>query len=163
MNIVYRLSKWAIACIALCVSACYSQTKGKMEERISLTTHEKSVGIGRLRVGLNSDIPLYHSETGLVVDTIRFSNIKSGRDKGKLVIASKIFLYPIEWNLGESERESKARIKFGLAPIGPILAFKVLRCTEDGYEVVVNEDSFETAIIKNDSIELGEDWFLYET
>ena len=110
MTVVYRLNKWAIACIALCVSACYSQTKGKMEECILLTTHEKSIGIGRLQVSLNSDIPLYHAETGRLVDAIRFSIIDKGEYIGKFNTSSKYAFAPMKYYTGDSEMEAAGNI-----------------------------------------------------
>ena len=164
------------------LNSCNAQTTNNNNTEISimLSTKEKTIGIGRLQVSLNCDIPLYHSETGLVVDTLRFSRIDSGDDKGKYNTTTKFQLNPIKYYAGDSDIEANENISSGLTYIVPNLAFKVLRCTEDGYEIVVNEELFETAIIKNDdkhtiytqgkaywprgrSGEIDEVWFLYET
>ena len=170
-----------ISILFLLTNACNTQTTEKSDNNLKtsvlLTTRDKTIGIGRLQVSLNHDIPLYDSETDLLVDTISFSSIKSGKDKGRLVCTANFLLDPIEYYVGESDRERKSNNRFVIPPIAASLAFKVLRCTENGFEVVVNEKSFETAIIKSNSsfkmftrledlqknIKPDEGWCLYET
>ena len=173
----------AIACVIFCVSVCCSQTKEKnsndMEKYTLLTTQEKTIGIGRLQVSLNCDIPLYHAETGWVVDTIRFSVIDEGGDKGKFKASTKYAFVPMKYYAGDSEVEAARHINQGLTYFVPELSFRVLKCVENGYEIVLNEDLFETAIIRSDDkhrlytrgesywawakFNTDEAWLLYET
>jgi hypothetical protein len=180
---INRLNKWMIVCVVLCVSICCSQTKEKnsndMEEYTLLTTQEKNIGIGILQVSLNCDIPLYHTETGRVVDTIRFSVIDEGEYKGKFKASTKYAFAPMKYYAGDSEVEAARNINQGLTYFVPELSFRVLKCVENGYEIVLNEDLFETAIIRSDNkhklytrgkpswawvmFSTEEAWMLYET
>lgn len=145
----------------------------------------KTIGIGRLQVSLNYDIPLYNKETGVSIDTIKFSIIESGEDEGKFITTTKFSLKPIEYYAGDSKKEAESHVNDGLIYFAPCLSFRVLRDSNNEYEVVLNEESFETAIIKNDTIHKlytvgepywnmshsnsrysknpNETWFLYET
>ena len=145
----------------------------------------KTIGIGRLQVSLNHDIPLYHVKTGLCIDTIKFSIIESGEHEGKFIATTNLSFKPFAYYAGDSERETIMNVRMGLTYIAPSLAFRVLRYSKNEYVVVLNEESFETAIIKNDTMHklytLGEPywdmkhnssrdgqspdeiWFLYET
>ena len=148
-----------------------------LEENPPLTIREKTIGVGRLRVSLNHDIPLYHTETGQLVDTIRFSSIDEGENKGRLKISTKYTFTPLVFFAGDSEKEGKRHINQGLTYFVPSLTFRVLKCVENGYEIVLNEELFETAIIRNDDkhklytvgkqywgdTHYDEVWFLYET
>jgi len=145
----------------------------------------KTIGIGRLQVSLNHDIPLYDKETGLCIDTMKFSIIKSKKDKGKYTTTTKLPFKPMEYYAGDSEKEADENRGIGLIYFAPHLSFRVLKHSNNEYIVVLNEDTFETAIIKNDTVHklytLGkpywnmsygsghyggnpdESWFLYET
>ena len=165
-----RLNKWAIICIVLCLSACSLQNP-------PLTIRDKTIGVGRLRVSLNCDIPLYHTKTGRVVDTIHFSVIEEGLDEGRSKVSTKNTFAPLKYFAGDSKEEGRRHINQGLTHFLPSLSFRVLKCMEDGYEIVLNEELFETAIIKNDDkhklyivgspywgdAHYNEVWFLYET
>ena len=143
---------------------------------------DKTIGIGRLQVSLNHDIPLYDKETGLCIDTMKFSIIEFGEDKRKFITTTKFPFKPMEYYAGDSEKEALGNISMGLVYFAPNLSFRVLRHSNNEYVVVLNEDTFETVIIKNDTVHklytLGkpywtmshsygenpdEIWFLYET
>ena len=148
----------------------------------ALQAQEQTIGIGRLQVSLNHDIPLYDAKTGLSVDTIKFSVIESGKDEGKFVKTTSFFaLKPMEFYVGDSKIEAYESINWGLVYFAPNLAFRVLQRSDNEFLVVLNEKTFETAIIKNNTTHklytLGrpywnmthnssssdEVWFLYET
>ena len=166
--------------ILFCLNACNTQTtNNNTKTPIMLSTQEKSIGIGRLQVSLNSDIPLYHTETGRLVDTIRFSIIDEGGYKGKFNTTTKYAFAPMKYYAGDSEMEAAGNINSGLTYFVPELTFRVLKCVENGYEIVLNEELFETAIIRNDDkhklytvgkpywawtkFDADEAWFLFET
>ena len=179
MNKVNRSNKWAIIGVVCCMTACNLQTKknNNMEENRPLTIRDKAIGIGRLRASLNCDIPLYHTETGRVADTIRFAVIEEGEYEGKYTVSTKHTFAPLEYFAGDSKVEGKRHINQGLTYFVPSLSFRVLKCVDDGYEIVLNEELFETAIIRNDDkhklytigrpywdeAHFEEVWFLYET
>lgn len=126
--------------------------------------------IGRLQVSLNYDIPLYRdAESTQPFDTIKFS----------VTPADNLTLSPQEYKISTNH-------KLKLRPLlhqagGAKLVFKVVDLVKDGYQVVLNEESFATAVIKNDeyhklykrgnqswdlahrSDENEEAWFLFET
>ena len=142
---------------------------------------DKTIGVGLLQVSLNHDIPLYHKKTGVCIDTLKFSRVKSGKQEGKFAITTKLPFKPMDYYEGDSKEEGSRNTDVGLVYFAPSLSFRVLKRSNKKYLVVLNEDSFETAVIKKDDIHklytLGEPywnmshnssssdeiWFLYET
>src|SRR5664280_1408081 len=143
-----------------------------------------TIGIGRLQVSLNKEIPLYrNAKSALPFDTICFSVIESGAQKGEFSIHTKgsMTIKPIAYSHGDSEIEGRKNIDFGLVRFAPHLSFRVLKCFTAGYVIVINEDTYETVIIKKDKYHkeyfVGEPywddshnsstsdgiWFLYES
>lgn len=143
-----------------------------------------TVGIGRLQVSLNDSIPLYHSANDIrAFDTLVFSKISDGADRGRFTMSTKsgISIVPYSFSSGDSYAEAAANVEAGLAYHHPVLVFRVVSLVKGGFEVVVNEKTFETAIIKKDrkhtlytngtpywslnhsSEAVDSAWFLFET
>lgn len=119
----------------------------------SLQTVDPTVGIGRLQISLNDSIPLYRSADDIrAFDTLVFSKIADGVDKGKFTMAAKsgITIAPYSFFSGDSYDEAIANVKAGLAYHHPILVFKVVNLIKGDFEVVLNEKTFETCVIKKD-------------
>ena len=113
-----------------------------------------TIGIGRLQVSLNKDIPLYlNAKSSLPFDTICFSVIESGAQKGEFSIHTKgsVNIKPIAYSHGDSEIEGRINIDMGLIRFAPHLSFRVIKCISAGYIIVINEDNYETAVIKKDN------------
>ncbi len=113
----------------------------------------KTIGVGRLRVSLNRDIPLYRTaEDTVPFDTLLFSRHKSGEQKGAFMVSrtSANAVNPMDFYKGDSEHEAKDNISCGLVYFAPTLVFRMASLTNNGFEVVLDEDTFESAVIKQD-------------
>lgn len=142
------------------------------------------IGIGRLQVSLNCNIPIYINLDELApYDTIKFSREKIGEKKGKFKIQTNTSLNiaPLNYWAGDSDKEKEQNINHGLVYFAPALAFKVLKYNENKFEIVVNEKTNKTVVIRTDehhvlyqtgkpywemshnSSSSDEKWFLYET
>jgi len=149
---------------------------------------EPTIGAGLLQVSLNHDIPLYkNSKARQPFDTLKFSVVSEQKDKGKFKIytTNQHILKPYLFFEGDSEEEAIGNISMGLVYFAPALTFRVLEYIQtekySGYTIVLNEDTFEKAFIRNDEFhELymkgepywemshnsgsrGGIWYLYET
>lgn len=148
----------------------------------SVSKVEPTIGVGRLQVSLNKDIPLYYSaSSSQPFDTIKFSQVKEGLDAGKWTMSAKKLqrLVPAKFAAGDSY--AAAAEHSSTLPELPVLVFKVVDIVSGGFVVVVNEQTYETCIIKQDkahtfytlgkpywstnhrSGEQDPGWFLYET
>jgi hypothetical protein len=132
----------------LLIAASWVSAQGK-----SLQTIDPTIGTGRLQVSLNDQIPLYKSVNDIqAFDTLIFTKITDGVDKGKFTITTKsnLDILPYSFHPGDSYDEAAAHLEAGLAYIHPTLAFRVTNLVKGSFEIVLNEQSFETCIIKKD-------------
>jgi hypothetical protein len=132
-----------IALLVFVVSNIWAQEK-------SLRTVEPTVGIGRLQVSLNDAIPLYQSANDThAFDTLTFSKATDGTDRGKLTMAtkSKLTIDPFMFQPGSSNNEAAEAIEIHHYPV---LVLRVTSLVKGDFEVVLNERTFETCIIKKD-------------
>jgi len=139
--------------------ALSSSCGGSVEKPVELIKAEPSIGIGILEVSLNRDIPLYRDfDSAEPFDRLGFSEVEEGNDKGKFLIdtTDSLDLKPFKYYPGDSEDETNANISRGLTYVVPKLIFKVLEQKGETYCVVLNEETFETAVIKRDR-----SWILY--
>jgi hypothetical protein len=109
-----------------------------------------SIGLGTLDVSFNLPVPLYRSfEDAEPFDILSFEQAKDG----KLLFSTKRLksaLQPYAISSGDSDTEARANINHGLIRFMPQLTFRALEENEKFYRVVVNEKSFETAVIRKD-------------
>lgn len=139
-----------------------------------------TIGIGLLEVSLNHDIPLYRDAKATeAFDTLRFLVTESG--VFQINTGHGLKLRPISHYQGDTKDEGYSRWAHGLTYLAPRLVFTVVDLTEDGYQIVLNEKTRTSAIIKNDSYHklytvgesywntshhsgpMDEAWFLFET
>ena len=135
-----------IALLLFTVSNLWAQGK-------SLQTVEPTIGVGRLQISLNDSIPIYKSADDIrAVDTLIFSRIADGADRGKFTMStkSKLNITPYAFQPGDSYNEAAANVEAGLAYHHPVLVFRVVSLVKNGFEIVLNEKTFETCIIKKD-------------
>ena len=141
-----KLRLLLIAFLLLVVNGILAQNK-------SLQTVEPTIGIGRLQVSLNDSIPLYRSADDIrAFDTLVFSRITDGVDKGMFTISTKTKhkISPYVFEPGDSHSKATANIALGLAYHHPVLVFRVTSLVKGSFEIVLNESTFETCIIKKD-------------
>ncbi len=145
---------------------------------------EPTIGIGRLQISLNDSIPLYKSADDIrAFDTLIFSKIADGVDKGKFMMTtkSKLNITPFIFQPGDSYNEAAANVEAGKAYNYSVLVFRVTNLVKGCFEIVLNEKTFETCIIKKDkkhtlyttgtpywsqnhsSETFAPGWFLYES
>ncbi|MFD0715575.1 hypothetical protein [Paenibacillus sp. GCM10027626] len=121
---------------------------------LELPKSKNKLGIGLIHFNLNTPIPLYKSESDLApYDTLRFVRIESGKDKGKCDFQTDKLgkhLRPYTMNEGDSDKEAKEHINMGLIRFSPELTFRVLSKTDDGFTVMINEETLETSFVKVD-------------
>lgn len=144
-----------ILLVILAAVSCKTEQKKDMmkNEKKGGIKVEKTVGIGRLQVSLNKAIPLYRTaQDAIPFDTIHFSVCEAGRQKGSFlaVRASTDTLSPMSFYKGDSEKEAEENINSGLVYFAPQLVFRMTALTNSGFEVVLNEDTFEVAFVKQD-------------
>ncbi|MDR0659438.1 MAG: hypothetical protein LBG19_01270 [Prevotellaceae bacterium] len=119
----------------------------------SLQTVDRTVGIGRLQISLNDSIPFYKSVEDIrAIDTLCFTKITDGIDKGRFTMStlSKFDIVPFIFYPGNSYNEAAANVEAGRAYYHPVLVLRVINLIKGGFEVVLNENTFETCIIKKD-------------
>lgn len=154
------------------------------EEAQPLQVVSPTIGIGRLQISLNDSIPLYRTADDIrAFDTLTFAKFADGVNKGKFTMATtaNLNIVPYSFHPGSSYDEAVANVKAGLAYVHPTLVFKVTKLVNGGFEIVLNERSFETCVIKKDkehtlytngkpywslnhsSEVLAPAWFLYES
>lgn len=135
-----------IAFLLLATSSIWAQSK-------PLQAVEPTVGIGRLQISLNDSIPLYKSVDDIrAFDTLVFGRIADGIDKGRFFIAtkSKHSVIPFIFQPGDSYDEAAASVAAGVTYRHPVLALRVTNLVKGGFEVVLNEKTFETCVLKKD-------------
>lgn len=125
-----------------------------VKAQVQLQRAKPTIGIGRLQVSLNENIPLYKlADDELAFDTLRFTKIEAGLGRGKYVVkADSIFdirpyIYKQEYSFDEKSSSNNLGKTYRL----PELVFRAVDLTKDGIQVVINELTLETCIIKRDS------------
>ena len=145
---------------------------------------EPTIGVGRLQISLNDSIPLYKSAEDIrAFDTLVFSRVTDGVDKGKFIMSTKtkVDILPYSFYPGDSYDDAVAKVKAGSAYHHPVLVFKVANLVKGNFEIVLNEKTFQTCVIKKDkkhtlytngtpywslnhsSEQTDPAWFLYES
>lgn len=179
-----RVTILAIAVIAMQLMGCKTKPANPDISEASLIKVDSTVGIGLLQASLNRDIPLYYDmDSKKAFDTIRFSVAQDGEQKGKfrMTTTDSLDLKPYTYYPGDSEEEGRQHVNSGLVYFGPHLTFKVINEQEGNYQVMINEETLETAVIKRDESRVlhlegkpywvmshssgpeDNSWFLYET
>ncbi len=163
---------------------------------------DRTVGVGLLKVSMNRDIPLFDDAASTIpFDTLRFTVVysppspsvesPSGAPEipeirlipqvGTYLIGTTggMDLLPYSYYEGNSAEQAEANFGSGLTYIPPELTFRVVEQQDSAYRIVLNEDTFRTAVVKLDpGRELylqggpywnkgsrldGPVWFLWET
>lgn len=126
---------------------------GVMAQNKPLQSVDPTIGIGRLQISLNDSIPLYKSADDIrAFDTLVFSRIADGADRGKFTMSTKtkLNIAPFVFQPGDSYDEAAANVAAGVAYHHPVLIFKVTSLVKGGFEIVINDKTFETCVIKKD-------------
>ncbi len=134
-----------IAFLLLATSSIWAQGKSLQVE--------PTVGVGRLQISLNDSIPLYKSVDDIrAFDTLVFSRATDGVNRGKFTVATqaKHDVVPFIFQPGDSYSEAAAHIEAGLAYQHPVLVFRVISLVKGGFEIALNEKTFETCVIKKE-------------
>jgi hypothetical protein len=140
-----------LAAVAL-LSACGQsgqKNDNNMNYNVELQKLPKSVGLGTLDISFNEPVSLYASENDKQpFDVLSFEK----QFDGVLLFKTKRLelLKPYMMTGGDSDDRAKANINSGLIRFPAVLAFRVLETADNFYRIVVNEETFETAIIKKD-------------
>lgn len=119
-----------------------------------LKKSENKVGIGLLHYSPGSVIKFYKAfDSKSAFDSLKTEKVSFGLNKGKAKfktssLGSKLQPYVLEE--GDSDGDAKSHINTGLIRFYPEITFRVVEKKEDQYEVLINEKSGETVIIKVD-------------
>ncbi len=114
---------------------------------------DPTIGIGLLDIDLNHYRLLYRDMSyDEPFDYLQFDIARKGKDKGKFRMSTTygLSLKPFRYFEGDSETEAYRHEASGLIYRIPRLTFKVVEAREGMYRIVLNEDTFETAVIKKD-------------
>lgn len=128
-------------------------TFGNQSYAQHLSSIAPGIGIGRLQVSMNKDIPLFRDENSKrPFDKIIFEVVATGEDKGKFLFHTEkgFDVKPFSYSPGNSKSEGDHNICMGLSYIAPHMAFRLVEETESAYRVVINEETFETAYVLKD-------------
>lgn len=108
-----------------------------------------STGLGTLDISFNRPVPLYLIEDSKEpFDTLSFEKQLNGTILFKTNYIRS--LHPYRMNGGSSDKEIEGLIRRGLTGFPAELSFRVLEATDNFFRIVVNEKTFETAVIKKD-------------
>ena len=118
-----------------------------MENSEELIKAPISVGLGTLDISFNQPVPLYRTENDdTPIDTLAFVRAEDGvwHYKTKNLKSFK----PYKMFGGDSDEQAKAHISHGLTYFPPDLSFRVLEANDSYWRVVIDENSFETVVIR---------------
>ena len=121
----------------------------KNDKSLNLIEYPVSVGLGMFEVSFNLPVPFYRTEN----DTIPFDTLTFRRDKeGVWHYETKHLksFKPYKIFGGDSYKAANDHISMGLVGFPPELAFRVIEANNSYYRVVIDEDSFETVVIRKD-------------
>ncbi|MCL2072467.1 MAG: hypothetical protein FWH18_00945 [Marinilabiliaceae bacterium] len=144
---------------AMTLFSCSGQTKQsnnmKNDKSLNLVEYPVSVGLGMFEVSFNLPVPLYRTEN----DTTPFDTLIFRQDKNGVLHYETKYLKsfkPYKISGGDSHEAAIAHINMGLVGFPPELAFRVIEANESYYRVVIDEESFETVVIRKapDYVEL---------
>jgi hypothetical protein len=123
---------------------------------------ENTVGIGVLNILIGKEVAFYKdSSSNKPFDALSFNKKKDGSYKfDSDYLELKMQAY--RQFEGNTDKENEQMIRSGLGNIGPQLVFKVLDTTTNGYTILINEKTFETAFIKKEGRKF-ESWKEYLT
>lgn len=137
-------------------------------QNITMPPGSDPVGIGLLFINKTQDLPLYNSQNSSVAfDTIKIKKITEGKRRGSFEISTiktKDLFNPYQSYGGSSDEEGKSLINSGLGPSEFRLVFRVLKCNNREYQVIISEKDKTIAIVKipkGDSISGFETWEHY--
>jgi len=89
-----------------------------------------------------------------MTDTIPFDKLRFSIDtSGKTLITTdflKTNFNPYKFFQGDSYKEGQRHVNMGLVAYSPELTFRVVDTTENSFEVIINEKSIKTALIKKE-------------
>ena len=163
-----------IFCVNLCVGQ--SNNLNVLKNDTKLIKMPVIVGLGFLHPSFNSPLPLYRNENDSIpIDTLSFKRDEDGVWHYNTKNMKPFEPYQIYG--GDSPERAERKINRGLARTGPKLVFRVLDANDSFYQIVVNENSFETVVIrKNPNYGIfsepkwevvrnrtNADYFIYET
>lgn len=122
------------------------------DKELKLQSSKNSLGIGLIHFNLNESIPLFISDTSTIAfDTLQFSKKNSGFNQGKCIFKTKNLdekLNPYFLFEGDSDADAKSHLRSGLIRFLPQLIFRVVKKTDKGVVVLLNEETKETIFIK---------------
>lgn len=117
------------------------------DKSLNLIEYPVSVGLGLLEISFDSPVPLYRTEN----DTEPFDTLAFRKDTGGVWHYETKHLKswkPYGIYGGDSDETASERINTGLVRLPPELAFRVLAANSSTYCVVIDEESFATAVIR---------------
>lgn len=142
-----------IAITSVLMSCKQEQVEGLNDKLEVATNAEKTVGVGRLQVSLNQAIPLYRTaQDTLPFDFLLFYQNQSGPEKRSFVMvrASLGKVNPLHFYRGNTDEEAKMNLNSGLVYFASQLVFRMTALSNDSFEIVLNEETFEKAVVKQD-------------
>ena len=133
---------------------CSGQTKQRNnmtnDKSLNLVEYPVSVGLGMFEVSFNLPVPLYRTENDITpFDTLTFRQDKNGVLQYETKCLKLFKPYKIYG--GDSHEEARENINMGLVRFPPELAFRVIEANDSYYRVVIDEENFETVVIRKDS------------
>lgn len=123
---------------------------------------ENTVGIGLVNISIGKEVAFYKDANSTKpFDILKFKKKRDGSYKFESDhLESKTQAY--RQYEGKTDEENKQMIRSGLGNIGPLLVFKVLDITANGFTILISEKTFETAFIKKEGRKF-ESWKEYLT
>jgi hypothetical protein len=151
-GILQRVGKIIVTLFAvMMLFSCSEQTNQSniMKNELDLIKSPVTVGLGRLEISFDLPVPLYRIENEETpIDILSFKRSMNGvwHYKTKKLNSFK----PYQMFGGDSNEKAKRHINMGLIRFPPKLAFRVLEATDTFYRIVIDEDSFETVVVRKD-------------
>jgi hypothetical protein len=153
--------KYLLLFLILFSFSCNKEPRTSETPKLQKET-ENTVGIGVLNISIGKEVTFYKdSSSNKPFDVLSFNKKRDGSYKfDSDYLESKMQAY--RQFEGNTDKENEQMIRSGLGNIGPQLVFKVLDTTTNGYTILINEKTFETAFIKKEGPKF-ESWKEYLT